>query len=633
MKYIYKLSLFIKFLLSGFCLFAQDYPASTIPEDLKTNANAVIRNYNESFIQNDINNAVYKANKVITILNKKGDSFAHFYIYGDKFREINNFSGILRDASGKIVKKIKKSDLITSSISDDALATDMYTIAYECLSPTYPFTIEYTYELKFKNGILSYPAFNPVGRYYLSVENADYKIEIPEDIKLRSNENYKSNLHHETINGKNIYTASAKNINAIAMEPLSPPYKEVFPVILMAPAEFCYDSFCGNMSNWNNYGLWVHNLLKGRDKLPADLVTRLNEMVKGKKTDEKARIIYDYLQNNTRYVSIQLGIGGFQPTDAMTVAKTKLSDCKGLTNLMMAMLKAVGISSEYCVISTIEKNLYPDFPNFNQADHVILMIPHEKDSIWLECTSQTFPFGYIPKNLAGHNALIISEEGGRLCRLPSYTDKQNSKETLGDIFLDENGSARGKFTFTERLAGYEETSGTFRSKDRERIAGYIAKNIKMPGIQINEYSTTENKSALPSISLTANVKSADFANKTGKRLFVPVCPLIKYNYDIFSSSDRSLPIYISAGFSESDTIRINIPKSYIPESLPKDISKNTPFGIMETKVVHDESTIVYIQNIDIFSGMYDKSKYNEIKDFFSAITAATKRNLVLKKND
>lgn len=155
----------------------------------------------------------------------------------------------------------------------------------------------------------------------------------------------------------------------------------------------------------------------------------------------------------------------------------------------------------------------------------------------------------------------------------------------------------------------------------------------MPGIQINEYSTTENKSALPSISLTANVKSADFANKTGKRLFVPVCPLIKYNYDIFSSSDRSLPIYISAGFSESDTIRINIPKSYIPESLPKDISKNTPFGIMETKVVHDESTIVYIQNIDIFSGMYDKSKYNEIKDFFSAITAATKRNLVLKKND
>lgn len=611
---------------------AQEYPVAAIPESLQTDANAIVREHSQSFVQSDINSGTYKVRKVITIFNEKGNRYAHFYEYGDKFREITGFSGIVRDAAGKIIRKIKKGDLTITSISDDTFASDNYSVIYECLSPAYPYTVEYAYQEKWKNGILSYPSFAPFDGYNIAVEKADYTIEIPKEIKFRYKENYKSGIKQESAADKIRYSVSLHNREAIAYEPLAPPYKEVFPHILMAPGDFCYDSSCGNMKNWKNYGLWISNLLKDKDILTPDFAAKIKNLVKNAPTaEEKTRILYDYLQKNSRYVSIQLGIGGYQPSEAAFVAKNRLGDCKGLTNLMKAMLKVVGIPSNYCVISMREKDLYHDFPSFTQADHVILMVPLKNDSIWLECTSQTLPFGYVHQDIAGHDVVVISESGGTLCKMPFYTDEQNNKKTTLNITVNEDGSAYGKVSMVESLDGYERFYRSFRSKERKSITEYINANIKMPQIQIKDIHTGEDLTELPSALLSSDFETKDFANKTGARMFIPICPLKKTNFNVFSSSERTLDIVLSSGFSECDTIVINIPQSFTAESLPKDISLVTPFGKLSTVTKKENNKIIYTQDIHIMAGRYDKDQYQEIKAFFSEITSAVKRNLVLKK--
>jgi hypothetical protein len=278
-----------------------------------------------------------------------------------------------------------------------------------------------------------------------------------------------------------------------------------------------------------------------------------------------------------------------------------------------------------------QKELKEDFPSVSQTNHVILLVPLKNDSIWLECTSQKIPFGYVHDGIAGHDALVITDSGGKICRLPAYTSRQNKTKSVLDINITEDGTANGKIQFIEYLHHYEDNFLKMTSKDREKEMKYINESLNMPKIQVSRINVSDNKSPLPSCSMSVDFTANDFVNKTGTRLFSPVCPLKKSNYNIFISAVRGQDIVINHGYSETDSITFNIPELYTTESLPKDISVNTPFGTLETQCKKESNKVIYIQNIDIFTGRYDKSQYKEIKAFYSEINAAIKRKLVLKK--
>lgn len=615
-------------------LYAQEYAITTIPDSLTKSADAIVRANSEEFIQTDINNAVYTIKTVITVLNKNGDRFAHFSTMCDDFVDLKDFEGIIRDPSGKIVKKIKKGDLITSSISEQ-MATDSYVKAYYYQSPSYPFTVEYNYQKKWKNRVIYYPYFLPYQGIGIAVEKSDLRIEVPSNIDLRHRANYNTNLKEENLNGKKIYTVSATGLKPVNKEILMPPSHEYFPSVLFAPNDFCYDSYCGNMSTWKNYGAWMAQLLKDRDALPADIVTQIQAMTANAESErEKVQILYKYLQDNFRYVSIQLGIGGLQPISASSVMKTKYGDCKGLSNLMKAMLKAVNIPSNYCEISMEKyKDLYKDFANVTQTNHVILLVPLKNDSIWLECTSQYLPFGYVHNGIAGHDALVISEDGngGKLCRLPIYTDAANRTISNLDLYIQEDGSVKGDLHVKSYIDGYENTYYTFRSKDRTKLIDFFNKQIKLPKVKVGEIKTNEVREEIPYTSFISDFESADFASKTGSRLFVPICPLYKGNYNIFTSDNRISDIDISNTTSEYDTIAITIPPTYIVESLPKDVELKTRYGTLYAYARQDGNKIIYTQNIDIPAKRYEASSYKDIKDFFAQVSSTLKRKIVLKK--
>lgn len=621
-------------LLSATSLLANDYPISDIPDSLKTNANAIVRDYTVEIIQSDIKSATYKETVVVTVLNKKGETAGHYFTYGDKFKELTSFSGTLRDGSGKIIKKIKKGDLFSTSMTDGGTTADgKVRIIYECQSPTYPYTIEYTTQQKMKNGILAYPPFYPMPGYQASIQNANYKLVVPTDIKVRHKSSYKDNLKEEEIGEQRIYTVSITNLQALDYERNSPKFKELAPVIFFAPSDFCFDSACGNMKDWSNYGSWVYELLKDRDALPTPFIEKLKELIKDAPTDrEKTKILYEYLQANTRYISIQLGIGGYRPFEASSVLKTAYGDCKGLSNLMYAMLKAVGIPANYVVINLgDEDKLYDDYPSFNQINHAIAMVPLKNDTIWLECTSQTMPFGYIHDGIAGHDALVITEKGGEIRRLPSYSEKENTEDTKLEISIDENGNMAGNITITGHLNQYDYLAALKRTNDRKKFTEYLHSNIQLAKSEIGNIQIQSEESSRPSAQMTADFRAESFANKTGNRLFIPICPLKKGETNPFSATKRNNDIIFKSGYSDNDTIIINVPTGYVIESLPKEVELKTEFATFKAEAKEEAGKIMYTQNIILYSGTYSKDSYEELKDFYTKMLASTKRKLVLKK--
>ena len=113
-----------------------------------------------------------------------------------------------------------------------------------------------------------------------------------------------------------------------------------------------------------------------------------------------------------RYVSIQLGIGGFKPSAAKFVDEKKYGDCKALTNYMKNLLSVVGIAS-YPALINAGYNKYPADTRFpsDPFNHVILCVPMEKDTVWLECTSNNAKAGFFGLLYRKQKCFIDYREG------------------------------------------------------------------------------------------------------------------------------------------------------------------------------------------------------------------------------
>src|SRR5690606_2173354 len=142
----------------------------------------------------------------------------------------------------------------------------------------------------------------------------------------------------------------------VKSEPYCPAASELLPTIMVSPSLFEAESYTGSMSSWNDFGIFMNMLYQGRDELTPIMKANVGELTANAKTDrEKIDALYRYMQKNMRYVSVQLGIGGWQPFDAKYVEANKYGDCKALSNFMKALLKEVGIPAYPVLIYNGEK--------------------------------------------------------------------------------------------------------------------------------------------------------------------------------------------------------------------------------------------------------------------------------------
>jgi len=605
---------------------------SAIPDSLKKNAYGVIRFSTTEFEYKSATIGVEKCTKAITILDKKGKDMADFHYSGDRFRELKDFSGKLYDANGILLRKFKMSDVKTTEWSG-SLASDDLTYYFTCETPSFPFTILYEYEVGWKDGILTFPAFFPQSNHNLSVEKAGYRLIVQENTEYRSKAFHMNpEALKSTVKGITSYDWKVNNLCAIEAESFDPDLNNYVPLLYIGPKNFMYDDVPGNITDWESMGKWKYSLIRNRDLLTDETKSRIVGLTKDAKSDrEKVKILYDFLGQTTRYVSIQLGIGGYQPMEAAEVCKTGFGDCKGLSNYMKAMLSVIGISSNYTGIrlDKAEKTLLPDYANFYQMNHAILQVPLLNDTLWLECTNPRVPFGSVHNSIAGHDALVISEQGGRIFRLPDYPDSLNVEKNGASIELSADGSAIITMQKQCNVKIYDNYNGFSLSKSTEQ-ADNLREDIHLPNVNMGAILVKEDKSPLPKLAIDYTWTTPLYGNQTGNRLFVPVNPF-RSTYEWMKKSKRVHDMEFSMGFKDIDSIFISVPAGYEIETMPASSTVNTPFGSLVSTIQSTEKGILIHQTLFIPTGKYPVSSYPEFVAFFGKITTAYNSKIILKK--
>ncbi|OQP40882.1 hypothetical protein A4H97_14835 [Niastella yeongjuensis] len=604
------------------------YALLSIPETIKKDAGIVKRLEEITFEVTDIDRSFMSVHQVITVMNEKGKSALHFAEYTDKFHILEDAEVKVFDANGRQTNRFRQKDMITRAGYSDNLIDDNKITYIEFSSTSYPVTFEVTYSIRFRGNIF-YPTFNIQGANE-SVESSVFTAKVPKDLDLRYKEK-NTTLKPETGEDGNYkwYRWSVKNLPAVKYEAgsVSP-----YPYVMLAPNRFKFDAFEGDLSTWKGFGMWCANLWKGLDKLPADRVAFFNDLVKDAPDNyEKIRRLYSYLQKNFRYVSIQLGIGGFRPFSADFTDKKKYGDCKALSNCMKAMLTAVGIKSYSAVINAGNNAMAmdPDFP-VQLSNHVVLCVPMEKDSVWLECTSNITDFNVLGAFTENRNALLITENGGVLVPTPESKCSENVFKVHTVIDLQTDGSGKTNTTFT--------STGEFKiqmkyyleeKKDDQKEFIVNSLNFKQP----DEFTLKQvDGSAAFTTHLDMLYEKVPEFN-AGNKLFISPRIYRFWSRSLPQSEERKQDYYFSYPFERIDTTLFKLPAGAAVEALPRPKALTNEFATYTTQYWYNESekAVYCTAALVLKKQKIPAASYAEIKKLFDDILLDDTQRIVIKK--
>lgn len=602
---------------------------------LQAQTYSIVENAETEVFFHSPNDMVCKEKRTVTVLDEKGKEAAHFHsAYNNRFSSLRKFSGTVTDGNGNVIHKIKKSDLTYTEYSAE-LASDVFRTFYEYIPTRYPFTITYEWEEKYTDGLIGLPTFFPQQEYNQEVKQASYRLVAPREIPYRYKQlNGQADITEKTMeDGSQCLEARFHNLPAIVREPYSPQAKELFPYIYVTPERFNFEKTSGEMKDWQTYGAWLYRLLEGRGTLPPAFIQELKERTSHCANDrEKVQVVYNHLAATTRYVSIQLGIGGLQPAPASEVHHTGFGDCKGLSNYAHAMLSALDIPSCYTVISTENKDFLKDFASNNQANHVILQVPLPNDTLWLECTNPTLPMGYIHHDIAGHDALLVTPQGGILYRLPTYADSLNTQTNHARIHLSPDGSAQMEVRQRSCLFQYEPLS-QLPKLPADKQKDYLRSDINLIQADISDIRYEEHKDAHPSIDIFYNLQTNKYGNSTGKRIFLPLNVFRKGFTHSPPLAERTQDVVVPYGYLDTDSIEIQLPENYEMESIPTPYQEDSPFGSFHSSVTWKDKSLFIVHRLHMKRGRYAKEAYTAFLEFRKKTAQQYNAKIIIKRKE
>ncbi|MCO5948991.1 DUF3857 domain-containing protein [Mucilaginibacter flavidus] len=615
----------------------QNYDASLIPKELLPYASSVVRNEEVTIEVKDLDNMVYHVKKAITVLNKNGDQMANLYVDHDKSTSIKYIKGIIYNSFGITVKKISESDFDEANAWDGfSLFLDTKIKSYRPVVSEYPYTVVYEYEQRLKQ-TLYIPGWEPNPHFGVALEKSSYTFLCKPDFKIRLKEinmpgkvNISSNAQ-----GLKSYYWQMSGIKAVKDEPLNPNDDDYLSSVKIAPEKFLYYGMAGSFTNYKELGKWEYdNLVAKRDELPYETIQYVKNLTASISDPKlKAKKIYEYMQSKTHYVSVQVGVGGWQPFLASDVDRQNYGDCKALVNYTRALLKAVNIESYYCEVEAdadYKISFAHDFPCM-QGNHIILCVPFKNDTTWADCTSQTLPFGYLGDFTDDRTVLAVTPEGGKLLHTPKYTVETNLRNRKADFSISDDGELSG--TMSTIFKGVQYTDRDYFLKEPKMEQYKILPRVyQINNMDIDDFELNQDKSFDPATTEKLKLHARDFATLNDGKIYFSLNPINRKGYVPRQVRNRTTDVYFNEGYTDNDEITYTIPKGYRLEKMVLNEKLDKPFGNFTATMELKGDKLTYKRKFQLIGGTYNKAIYPDVVDFFQAVVDADEYNVVLVKS-
>ena len=613
----------------------EDYALIRIPAELVTGANAVMRESKTDVNIVSANEIYVTTHYAVTVLNEEGSHFASVREPYDRFSKIESIEGWLYNKDSKLETHIsKKSQKDDYGMFDNSFFSDYRYKYCEFLYKQYPYTVVFEIVKRYNNSYFL-PSWQPQEFSEYSVQKAELEVNYPRALKLNHLSLGLTNHPVITNEGdRSVLKLMAKDLPAIpAADEFTPALKLSKPTLVLTTEQMELEGVKGNMTSWKEFGSLFYRLNENRDVLPAPLKKTIHQLTDTCTTQySKISILYSYLEANTRYVLILLGIGGLQTLEANFVAEKGYGDCKALSNFMKAMLKEAGIPAYQALVYGGEKEkrrMIPEYP-YHTSNHVILCVPQAKDSIWLECTAKTLSAGYLSPFTGNRTALLLTPDGGFIVNTPAYTSEHNTLSRNATFNVDEKDELKG--LVTESYTGYWWDKESHINEDpKSKNDDYFNKKFSIPSYKVGDYKIRSGKrNLIPLLSEEIPVTGTGIANRSGNRLFFSPHVLALSIPSAEAIDTRTDSFQVFHDYQVNDTTTFIFKDNYRAEKLNNDINYEFPFGSYHSKTIFENGNqLKIIVSYHQKEGVYPPTAFADYKKLSRTVNMGSAYNKVI----
>src|ERR1700722_13188425 len=560
---------------------------------------------------------------IYTILNPAGESFGTVFTFYDKFHDLGPVSATLYDAGGNVLRKLKKSELEDWNIEGLGILMMDTRVKYYRLAPrSYPYTISYEEEMTLDGLFGLQPQWLPQPLPLMSVVGSSLVIRAPADYPLQYKDyHFSDSMTVTEKKGIKTYSWQLANRPAVTQEPYASDWYSREPRVSLAPGDFEVAGLKGNCSSWTELGRFCGSLYQGRGQLPEEARRKVHALVDGLSDErEKIKVLYGFLQQNTHYVGVELGIGGWQPYDAAYVYNKKYGDCKALSNYMVALLKEAGLRGCPVLISSGAEAAAID-TGFAcvQFDHVIAVAFTGKDSVWLECTSSTLPAGYLSSFTADRDALLLDESGGHIVHTPVYGIRENRLDRLLKGSIDDKGNLKAPLRADYLGLEQEGPQSMINRLSKKELLEQKRQQVGLPNCTVSNLRDSASPGVIPSMEETMELSVDMFATMAGNRLLITPGVFMKRSARLTEALNRKTAVELRSSVVESDSVVLRLPAGGSPEGKLTGGHYSCALGSYHLRSSFDNGALTLTCSFSQNKGIYPAQDYARLVRLFNLV--------------
>ena len=430
-----------------------------------------------------------------------------------------------------------------------------------------------------------------------------------------------------------LYTWEEHKNKAIEAESYMPAYSDIMRKVVVS-----------SIPDWNYVANWYSDLSNVKCKADFEIKEKAKELMEGNQKlapIEKARIIYNYIENNFNYSNVSFLHSALTPQRASRTMNSKLGDCKDLAVLFVALAKETGLDANLVLVDTRDEGenaLELPFIGFN---HCIAQLNDNGHTYYIELTDNHLPFTSMEYSLINANGLKIPKDGlqtstAALFKINTKDRTQNAVIRNSKMSIDDS---KADITRSSTRTGAETSSTrySYRNKSdddtKKELSKMLSGEFNNP-INVKSYKITNldnlNDTVVYQYNFIADKYCTEIAGM--QILKLPWADALS-NLEFISLDTRTYMFNLwsfSSTKFDHETLTVSLPLGKKWVEIPKNISYTCSSIAYNLGFELKGDKLVVTRDIKFLKDQIPVTEYKEFKETISKVAEADRKQIAFK---